>query len=247
MPTIAVAVCLDRLAPALPEALAAVGREVADPVVAAAGLTAAEVVAVRQMTARTVPDARVVEADPGIAQARNASLAATDADVLVLLDDDVAHRPAGWPGYTPPGTPPPTTAPSSAARSRCASTARARAGWPTACCRRSRRSTTAPSRSCSTPRSARCARATSAFAPRRCARRAASGRRWRASATGSRSSTWPSASWTPPAGRWSTGRSWGSSGSSGSMPSSAATWPHRGCATGGARSWSERRATWAAR
>jgi peptidoglycan/xylan/chitin deacetylase (PgdA/CDA1 family) len=96
MSTIAVAVCLDRLGPALPEALAAVGREVADPIVAAAGLSSAELVAVRQMAARTVPDARVVEAEPGIAQARNAALAAAaDAEVLVLLDDDVAP-PAGW-------------------------------------------------------------------------------------------------------------------------------------------------------
>jgi peptidoglycan/xylan/chitin deacetylase (PgdA/CDA1 family) len=97
MPTIAVAVCLDRLAPALPEALAAVGHETADPIVAAAGLSPAEVVAVRQMVARTVPDARIVEAQPGIAQARNAALAAAPADVLVLLDDDIAP-PAGWLG-----------------------------------------------------------------------------------------------------------------------------------------------------
>jgi peptidoglycan/xylan/chitin deacetylase (PgdA/CDA1 family) len=96
MPSITVAVCLDRLGPALPEALAAVGRQAADPIVAAAGLSPAELVALRQMLARTVPDARVVEAEPGIAQARNAALAAaSDADVLVLLDDDTAP-PDGW-------------------------------------------------------------------------------------------------------------------------------------------------------
>ncbi len=96
MPELSVAVCLDRLGPALPEALAAVGREVSDPIVAAAGLSGSELVAVRQMVARTVPDARVVEAEPGIAQARNAALAAAaGADVLVFVDDDVAPR-AGW-------------------------------------------------------------------------------------------------------------------------------------------------------
>jgi peptidoglycan/xylan/chitin deacetylase (PgdA/CDA1 family) len=95
MPSIAVAVCLDRLGPALPEALSAVGREVREPIVAAAGLSPAQLVAVRQMVARTVPDAQVVEAEPGIAQARNAALAATQADVLVLLDDDIAP-PEGW-------------------------------------------------------------------------------------------------------------------------------------------------------
>jgi len=90
-----VAVCLDRLAPALPEALEAVGRIVPAPIVAAAGLSAAQLVAVRQLVAREVPDARVVEAPAGVAQARNAALAATDAEVLAYLDDDVAP-PRGW-------------------------------------------------------------------------------------------------------------------------------------------------------
>lgn len=90
-----VAVCLDRLAPALPEALEAVGRIAPAPIVAAAGLSAAQLVAVRQLAARVVPDARVIEAPAGIAQARNAALAATDADVLAYLDDDVAP-PRGW-------------------------------------------------------------------------------------------------------------------------------------------------------
>jgi len=96
MPSIAVAACLDRLGPALPEALATLGREIPSPIVAAAGLSAAELVAVRQLVARTVPDARVVEAEQGIAQARNAALeAAGGADVLVLVDDDIAP-PDGW-------------------------------------------------------------------------------------------------------------------------------------------------------
>ncbi|HWV84010.1 MAG TPA: polysaccharide deacetylase family protein [Capillimicrobium sp.] len=95
MPRIDVAVCLDRLSPALPEALEAVGRIVPDPIVAAAGLTASERVALRQLVAREAPDARVVEAAAGIAQARNAALAASGADVLAYLDDDVAP-PRGW-------------------------------------------------------------------------------------------------------------------------------------------------------
>lgn len=96
MPSIAVAICLDRLGPALPEALTAIEREVGEPIVSAAGLSAAELVALRQMLARTVPAARLVEVEPGIAQARNAALAeAGAADVLVLLDDDIA-LPEGW-------------------------------------------------------------------------------------------------------------------------------------------------------
>jgi peptidoglycan/xylan/chitin deacetylase (PgdA/CDA1 family) len=96
MPTIRVAVCLDRLAPALPEGLAALGREVDEPIVAVAGLTPAEVVAVRQLIARTVPGAVVVEAGAGTAQARNAALAAAgDAEVLAYVDDDIAP-PRGW-------------------------------------------------------------------------------------------------------------------------------------------------------
>jgi peptidoglycan/xylan/chitin deacetylase (PgdA/CDA1 family) len=96
MPTIRVAVCLDRLAPALPEGLAALGREVDEPIVAVAGFSAAEVVAVRQLIARTVPGAVVVEAEAGTAQARNAALAAAgDADVIAYVDDDVAP-PRGW-------------------------------------------------------------------------------------------------------------------------------------------------------
>jgi peptidoglycan/xylan/chitin deacetylase (PgdA/CDA1 family) len=96
MPTIRVAVCLDRLAPALPEGLAALGREVDEPIVAVAGLEPAEVVAVRQLIARTVPGAVVVEAPAGTAQARNAALAAAGAaEVLAYVDDDIAP-PAGW-------------------------------------------------------------------------------------------------------------------------------------------------------
>ncbi len=95
MPSVRVAVCLDRLSPALPEALAAVGREVAEPIVAVAGLTPAQMVAVRQLVARSAPGATVVEAAAGLAQARNAALAATTADVLAFLDDDVAP-PRGW-------------------------------------------------------------------------------------------------------------------------------------------------------
>ncbi len=96
MPTLAVAVCLDRLSPALPEALDALGRTVEEPIVAAAGLSAAELVAVRQLAGRTAPGARVVEAEAGLAQARNAALAACEAEVLAFLDDDVAV-PRGWP------------------------------------------------------------------------------------------------------------------------------------------------------
>lgn len=96
MPTIRVAVCLDRLSPALPEALGALGREVDEPIVAAAGLTASELVALRQMLGRTAPGATVVEAEAGIAQARNAALGAVgDAEVLAFLDDDIAV-PRGW-------------------------------------------------------------------------------------------------------------------------------------------------------
>ncbi|MBX5441441.1 MAG: polysaccharide deacetylase family protein [Solirubrobacteraceae bacterium] len=95
MSRIDVAVCLDRLSPALPEALEAVGRAVPAPIVAAAGLSAAQLVALRQLAAREAPDARIVEAPAGIAQARNAALAASDADVLAYLDDDCAP-PDGW-------------------------------------------------------------------------------------------------------------------------------------------------------
>jgi peptidoglycan/xylan/chitin deacetylase (PgdA/CDA1 family) len=95
MTSVAVAVCLDRLSPALPEALGTLGREVDEPIVAAAGLTASELVAVRQLIGRTVPGARVVEAEAGLAQARNAALAACEADALAYLDDDIAVGP-GW-------------------------------------------------------------------------------------------------------------------------------------------------------
>ncbi|HEY8582305.1 MAG TPA: hypothetical protein VIL49_05135, partial [Capillimicrobium sp.] len=74
MPTVRVAVCLDRLSPALPEALAALGREVDEPIVAAAGFAPAQLVALRQLLGRTAPGAVVVEAEAGIAQARNAAL-----------------------------------------------------------------------------------------------------------------------------------------------------------------------------
>src|SRR3954470_22832953 len=95
MPTIRVAVCLDRLSPALPECLGLLGREADDPIVATAGLAPAELVAVRHLVSRLAPGAEVVEAPAGIAQARNAALAACAADVIAYLDDDIAV-PQGW-------------------------------------------------------------------------------------------------------------------------------------------------------
>ncbi|UGS38629.1 polysaccharide deacetylase family protein [Capillimicrobium parvum] len=95
MPTIRVAVCLDRLSSALPECLGVLGREVDEPIVAAAGLAPAEVVALRQLAGRLAPGAEVVEAAPGIAQARNAALAACGTEVIAYLDDDVAVA-RGW-------------------------------------------------------------------------------------------------------------------------------------------------------
>jgi peptidoglycan/xylan/chitin deacetylase (PgdA/CDA1 family) len=93
---IRVAVCLDRLSAALPESLATVGAQVHEPLVAAAGLSASELVALRQLIARTVPGATLVESEAGMAQARNAALAAAaGADVIAFLEDDIAP-PSGW-------------------------------------------------------------------------------------------------------------------------------------------------------
>ena len=97
MPRIRVAVCIDQLSSALPECLGALGREVDDPIVAVAGLTRAELVAVRQLAGRLAPGAEVVESAPGIAQARNAALARCDAEVIAYLDGDIAVR-RGWAG-----------------------------------------------------------------------------------------------------------------------------------------------------
>lgn len=97
MPRIRVAVCIDQLSSALPECLGVLGREIDDPIVAVAGLTRAELVAVRQLAGRLAPGAEVVESAPGIAQARNAALARCDAEVIAYLDGDVAVR-RGWAG-----------------------------------------------------------------------------------------------------------------------------------------------------
>jgi peptidoglycan/xylan/chitin deacetylase (PgdA/CDA1 family) len=95
MPTIRVAMCVDRLSSALPECLGRLGQEVDDPIVAVAGFTSAELVAIRQLVGRLVPDADVIVSAPGIAQTRNAALAHCDAEVIAYLDDDIAV-PHGW-------------------------------------------------------------------------------------------------------------------------------------------------------
>jgi len=95
MPTIRVAMCLDHLSAALPECLGALGREVDEPILATAGLSGSEVVAVRQLAGRLAPGAQIVEAPSGLAQARNAALAACGADVIAYVDDDIAV-PRGW-------------------------------------------------------------------------------------------------------------------------------------------------------
>ena len=241
MPTIRVAVCLDRLSSALPECLGVLGREVDDPIVAAAGLAPAELVALRQLAGRLAPGADVVEAAPGIAQARNAALAACGTEVIAYLDDDVAvarvapgtafrmglggRRPGHDRRPDRPALRRPTPAVARRRPPRCARPARLR------------------DRSDGTGRAA-------AHLPRRQRQlphgRAAGRRRVlavtrRRSATGSRRSITPSASSPPPDGPRNIARSFGSSASSASANCAAAISPHAGCATAGAHSSSGRR------
>ncbi len=94
MTTVRVAVCTNRAV--RPELLADVLGQAPDALVVAAGLNGEE----RDVLARCVREcsdaADVLKAEgPGLARARNAALAACEADVLVLVDDDV-RPPAGW-------------------------------------------------------------------------------------------------------------------------------------------------------
>src|SRR3954453_21800751 len=91
MVAVTIAVCGDHLSPQLEACLDALAAQGAAPIVALAGAARAQ----HALTDRSA-GATLAESEPGIAQARNAALAAAgDADVVAFVETDIVVAD-GW-------------------------------------------------------------------------------------------------------------------------------------------------------